>query len=355
MVRNHATRSRRTSNAIDGNGQVLGPWGGRSAAVFGNVGRNRFLGQASLSGICRSSRHFRSLKKFKAQFRAESFNFANHVNLANPNACVDCPGTAGTITNIFQLATMRQWQFGLRLPVLTGGEGRVAHAAAVCMRTPPNTLTCRSSLQPRRLVGPTPARRQPWPRSSAAIRRRTSAKVASATRVSARQFAQAPLVPASGFSQCSPTSMDIPPTRPTPGPGASAAGGRRATRAPPSAHPPRRWPSAAPAGWFAALIRAERIRTMWPRWLSPGTPSGLDQGPERKLPWSGLVPSVTVDAGPQGVGGLKPRVRWSVTRPRDRPTSPRRGPSRPTSDAMLAAGSPCSSPVWLQSSHFCGT
>ncbi len=57
-------------------------------------------------------------ERFKAQFRAEMFNLPNHVNLANPNACVDCPGTAGRITNIFQLATMRQMQFGLRL-VLT--------------------------------------------------------------------------------------------------------------------------------------------------------------------------------------------------------------------------------------------
>jgi hypothetical protein len=51
----------------------------------------------------------------RAQFRAEAFNLPNVVNLANPNTCVDCPGTAGRITNIFQLAVMRQWQFGLRL------------------------------------------------------------------------------------------------------------------------------------------------------------------------------------------------------------------------------------------------
>jgi len=49
------------------------------------------------------------------QFRAESFNFANHMNLANPNTCVDCPGSAGKITGPFQLVTPRQWQFGLRL------------------------------------------------------------------------------------------------------------------------------------------------------------------------------------------------------------------------------------------------
>jgi len=37
------------------------------------------------------------------------------MNLANPNTCVDCPGSAGKITGPFQLVTPRQWQFGLRL------------------------------------------------------------------------------------------------------------------------------------------------------------------------------------------------------------------------------------------------
>jgi hypothetical protein len=59
-------------------------------------------------------KHFAITNGLRAQFRAEAFNLLNHVNLANPNPCVDCPGTAGRITNIFQLATMRQWQFGLR-------------------------------------------------------------------------------------------------------------------------------------------------------------------------------------------------------------------------------------------------
>ena len=100
---------------LTANGQVLGPWGRPQRAVFGNVGRNRLLGPSFSQWDMSFFKTFAITEKFKAQFRAESFNFANHVNLANPNACVDCPGTAGTITNIFQLATMRQWQFGLRL------------------------------------------------------------------------------------------------------------------------------------------------------------------------------------------------------------------------------------------------
>jgi hypothetical protein len=28
-------------------------------------------------------------ERCRIQFRAESFNFANHTNLANPNSCVD--------------------------------------------------------------------------------------------------------------------------------------------------------------------------------------------------------------------------------------------------------------------------
>jgi outer membrane receptor protein involved in Fe transport len=97
------------------NGQVLGPWGRPQRGRFGSVGRNRLLGPSFQQFDLSLQKTFNLTEKFKAQFRAEAFNVPNKVNLANPNACVDCPGTAGRITNIFQLATMRQWQFGLRL------------------------------------------------------------------------------------------------------------------------------------------------------------------------------------------------------------------------------------------------
>jgi hypothetical protein len=100
---------------LTSNGQTLGPWTRPQRGTFGNVGRNRLLGPPFSQWDMSFFKNFAISERFRVQFRAESFNFANQVNLANPNGCVDCPGTAGIITNIFQLATMRQWQFGLGL------------------------------------------------------------------------------------------------------------------------------------------------------------------------------------------------------------------------------------------------
>ena len=97
------------------NGQTLGPWGRPQRGMFGTVGRNRLLGPSFSQWDVSFFKNFAVTEGIRAQFRAEAFNLLNHVNLANPNTCVDCPGTAGRITNIFQLAVMRQWQFGLRL------------------------------------------------------------------------------------------------------------------------------------------------------------------------------------------------------------------------------------------------
>jgi hypothetical protein len=60
------------------------------------------------------SKIFKITERVNAQFRAESFNTFNHVNLGQPNATVDSP-TAGQITSIQGLTQMRKWQFGLRV------------------------------------------------------------------------------------------------------------------------------------------------------------------------------------------------------------------------------------------------
>src|SRR5262249_58266146 len=101
--------------AVTERGGGRGQWGRPPRGVFGSVGRNRLLGPSFQQWDLSLSKSFSITERFKAQFRAEAFNVPNRVNLANPNVCVDCPGSAGLITNIFQLATMRQWQFGLRL------------------------------------------------------------------------------------------------------------------------------------------------------------------------------------------------------------------------------------------------
>jgi hypothetical protein len=53
-------------------------------------------------------------EKVTAQFRVESFNSLNHVNLGQPNAVVDS-ATAGQITSLASLAQMRRWQLALRV------------------------------------------------------------------------------------------------------------------------------------------------------------------------------------------------------------------------------------------------
>jgi hypothetical protein len=59
-------------------------------------------------------------ERFALQFHAVVTNVFNWVNLGLPNACVDCPPidglpTSGLITDLAYGATMRQFQFALRV------------------------------------------------------------------------------------------------------------------------------------------------------------------------------------------------------------------------------------------------
>jgi hypothetical protein len=104
-----------TSTALTANGQTDGPWRRPQRGTFGSVGKNRLLGPGLSLWDVSFFKNFQITERFKATFRAESFNFANHINLNNPSTCVDCPGSAGRITSMLPSATPRQWQFGLRL------------------------------------------------------------------------------------------------------------------------------------------------------------------------------------------------------------------------------------------------
>ena len=96
------------------NGQTIGPWQRPERAQFGTVGRNVIVGPSFAQWDMSFFKNFEITERYRIQFRAESFNFANHTNLANPNACVDCPGTAGRIFGAFANYVPRQWQMALK-------------------------------------------------------------------------------------------------------------------------------------------------------------------------------------------------------------------------------------------------
>ncbi len=59
-------------------------------------------------------KNFAITERFGAQFRFEAFNVFNHVNLDQPNNCIDCGGRK-LITGLAPNAQMRQLNFGLKV------------------------------------------------------------------------------------------------------------------------------------------------------------------------------------------------------------------------------------------------
>ncbi len=95
------------------NGQTIGPWGRPQVGQFGNVGIDSLRGPRFFDTDLSLFKNFQITEKLKGQFRAESYNAVNHVNLGQPDGCVDC-STAGEIFGLAAGAGMRVWQFGLR-------------------------------------------------------------------------------------------------------------------------------------------------------------------------------------------------------------------------------------------------
>lgn len=65
--------------------------------TFGNSGRNILVGPGVVNLDFGAIKNFNITERYKVQFRAESFNLANHPNFANPNGNVSST-TFGTIT-----------------------------------------------------------------------------------------------------------------------------------------------------------------------------------------------------------------------------------------------------------------
>ncbi len=100
------------------NGQIIGSWQRPTLGFFGSTRRNSFRGPTLFNTDLSVFKNFRITERVKGQFRAESFNFWNKVNLGGFSGldanCVDC-GNAGKFFGTQQGTNMRIVQFAVRL------------------------------------------------------------------------------------------------------------------------------------------------------------------------------------------------------------------------------------------------
>ncbi|HKS73443.1 MAG TPA: hypothetical protein VJQ82_09620, partial [Terriglobales bacterium] len=98
----------------------FGPYVRPAAGTFGNINRDSITGPGLVNVDFAIAKSFPIKESLSVQFRAEAFNVFNHVNLGQPNGCVDCgPGSnAGQITSIIASqdgTSMRRLQFAVRV------------------------------------------------------------------------------------------------------------------------------------------------------------------------------------------------------------------------------------------------
>ena len=92
-------------------GDIQGAFQRPQKGQFGS-GRNPFTGPSFFNSDISLFKNFSITERVNGQFRFEAFNAFNHVNLGQPNNCVDCGG--GFITGLAPNASMRQLNFGLK-------------------------------------------------------------------------------------------------------------------------------------------------------------------------------------------------------------------------------------------------
>lgn len=102
-------------------GQSDGPWAQPAVDTFGNVGRNSLRGPRYFDTDLSLFKNFTITERMKAQFQFQFYNIFNHVNLANPDGCVDCVdsntglNTGGKITGIAANSQLRSLTYGFKL------------------------------------------------------------------------------------------------------------------------------------------------------------------------------------------------------------------------------------------------
>ncbi len=79
--------------------------------TYGNMARNSLFAPGDIVFDVSFLKNFQILERVKSQFRAEFFNFPNHVNLGGPATNISTTSTVGKITSA---GDPRQIQFGLK-------------------------------------------------------------------------------------------------------------------------------------------------------------------------------------------------------------------------------------------------
>jgi carboxypeptidase family protein len=97
----------------------FGPYSRAPFGTFGNLGRDSVLGPGYINTDLSVTKSVSVTEQLKLQFRADFFNLFNHVNLGQPDSCVDCQdGSAGTISSIVSSqdgSSMRRIQLSARI------------------------------------------------------------------------------------------------------------------------------------------------------------------------------------------------------------------------------------------------
>lgn len=96
----------------------FGPYARPAAGTFGNLGRDTLIGPGFWNADLSLAKNFNLTEAVRFQLRAEAFNAFNHVNLGQPDSCVDCQdGNAGTISSSQSSqdgTSLRRLQFSAR-------------------------------------------------------------------------------------------------------------------------------------------------------------------------------------------------------------------------------------------------
>jgi hypothetical protein len=95
-------------------GQASGSWAQPAVDTFGNVGRNSMRGPRFFDSDLALFKNFTITERARAQFQFQFYNIFNHVNLGNPDGCVDC-GSGGKITGIAANSQLRSLTYGFKL------------------------------------------------------------------------------------------------------------------------------------------------------------------------------------------------------------------------------------------------